>query len=184
MNSFNYQAELQRVIEQKQLAQVFLNGAPTFKVAYLLSANEEYLTFAEVSSSATFAGVMICRLSGIDAVKVSNLYLGELIKQIPGESLHQQAQKTIESIKEFTFDGFLTAFEGTKSIVELVDDNEDTFAGRLIGHDDQVIAMDEFYTEYDRLFARSYVNRSIITRMGVEIPWLRTIALSLADKNI
>ena len=82
MQQFDYQAELKKIIDGKQLVEVYLHDAPTYKVAYILSANNEYLTFAEVSSSATFSGVIICHLSDVDSVRAETPYLGELAKQI------------------------------------------------------------------------------------------------------
>jgi hypothetical protein len=153
-------------------------------VAYLLCANEEFLTFAEVSSSALFAGVIMCKLADVDALKTETIYLGELVKSITDDSLYQQAAKAIENISDFTFDGFASGFEGADTLLEIVDENEDTFVGRVMAHDENVLVLDEYYTENDRRFAHSYINFATIIRLGINVPWVRTVARSLADKNI
>lgn len=184
MNSFNYQDELKKLIKDRQLVEVSLHGAPTFKVAYLLSANDDYLTFAEVSSSATFAGVVLCRMDDVDSIGTESIYTSELSKRITDDSLYNQALDNIKSIKKFTPSGFVKAFGGTETIVELIDVDENEFAGRIIGSGDKYILFDEYYSEYAQRLVRKYVNAANISRIAVDVPWLRTISRSLADKNL
>lgn len=184
MSSLNYHAELQKIIDNHQLAEVHLHGVPTYKVAYVLNVNEDFLTFAEVSSSATFAGVIICRMEDIDALKTDSLYLGELAKQLTDSSVYTQAIHTIEQLKKFTFDGWLAAFAGSTTVHEVVYGNEDSFAGRIISYNDDILLIDEFYADADRRFARTYINRDVITRLAIGVPWTRTIARSLIDKQL
>jgi len=184
MQQFDYQAELKKIIDGKQLVEVYLHDAPTYKVAYILSANNEYLTFAEVSSSATFSGVIICHLSDVDSVRAETPYLGELAKQIKDNFIYEQALRDTEGVKEFTFKGFVLAFENTNNIVELTLGNDDTVAGRIVAQDDKVIALDEYTAENDRRLARTYFNKDVVVRLAIDVPWLRTISRSLADKNL
>lgn len=184
MKKFDYQKELQRIIADKQLVEINLSEAPTFKVAYILNANENYITYAEISSSATFSGVTICRTEDIDYISVNTIYLSELSKQITDNSLYQQAQQNVKSIEVFTPSGFISALEGTKTIVELTTENEVTIAGRITGHDKNTLVLDEYSSESDRCIARSYFNVRIIVRISLDVPWIRTISRSLEDKNL
>lgn len=181
---FDYQDELKKLITAKQLVEVSLIGAPTYKVAYLLSANDDYLTFAEISSSATFSGVILCRMNQVDWISSESLYVDELSKQITDESLYKQATDNIKNFKKFTPSGFITAFAGTSTIIELTDEDENVFAGRIVGHGEQHLLVDEYYAENQQRFARKYFNIANISRMAVDVPWLRTISRSLADKNL
>lgn len=184
MSAFDYQAELQKMIENKQLVEVSFYGAPTFKVAYLLNVNEEYLTFAEVSSSATFSGVILCRMNSIDWIASEAIYLDELSKRITDDSMYQQAQENIKSIKKFTPSGFLSAFAETQTIVELTDEDENIIAGRIIGYGKQHVLIDEYASEHHERVARKYVDVVGIARIAIDVPWLRTIALFLADRGL
>lgn len=184
MKKLNYQNELKKIINSKQLAEVFLHGAPTYKVAYLLSANKDFLTFAEVSSSAQFAGVIMCRMQDIDSISLDSLYLKEIVKQIPGDSLYQQALQSITGLKKFTFDGFISALENTKTVVEITTENEITIGGRIVGHDDTVIVFDEYAAGNDQRLAHTFFDRTTIIRISIEVPWLRTIARFLAEKKL
>lgn len=184
MKNFDYSAELKKIIEGKQLVEVHLQGAPSFKVAYLLAANNDYLTFAEVSSSATFAGVIMCWMEDVDAIKVETIYLSELSKQIPDGSIHAKARELIKGMKSGTFDEFFASLEKSQTIAEITYENEDTLAGRVMGQTDSILVLDEYYAENDRRFARSYINKDIILRVAVDLTWLRTITNSLVDKKL
>lgn len=184
MVNFDYLNELNKLIDGRQLVEVFLNGAPTFKVGYLISANENYLTLAEISSSATFSGVIICRMGDIDWISSESIYLSELSKQIADDSLYERALQNVKDIKKFTPSGFLDAFSGTDTIVELTDEDENTLAGRIVGYNETHIVLDEYYAEYNQRFARKFISAAIIIRLALDVPWLRTIAQSIADKNL
>lgn len=184
MNPLNYQSELQKIIDGKQLVEVNLHGAPTYLVAYILSANDEFLTLGVVSSSATFTGVTICRTDDVDSISVESIYLSELVKQISANSIYEQAIDDIKDITELTFDGFAAGLEGTKTLVEITTDNDDNIAGRIVSHNDNVLVLDEYSSESDRRLRRTYFNRNTIVRMSIDVAWIRTIARSLADKNL
>jgi hypothetical protein len=184
MQTFHFKSELQEIISNKKLVEITLDGAPTYKVAYILAANDDYLTFAEVSSSASFSGVSMCRTKDINIISVDTIYLSELVKLIPGESLYLQALKNVENVTDFTPSGLITAVEGTKTLVELTTIDEEVIAGRIINHDDEIIVLDEYSSESDRRIAHSYYRVAHIIRISLDVPWVRTITRSLADKNL
>ncbi len=184
MSTFHFSELLTQLIADKNLVEVHLAGAPTYKVAYLLGASEEFLTFAEVSSSATLSGVIMCRMDDVEAIKTETIYCGELAKQLAGDSLYQQAVAVSAKLEAHTFDGFMSAFAKTATLVEVTDLNENVVAGRVIDHDDKILVLDEFYAENDRRFGRSYISQPTIARLAVLVPWINTIARSLADKNL
>lgn len=176
---------LQKIIQDKQLVEIFLHGAPTYKVAYLLAIYEDFITFAEVSSSATFSGVILCRLSDIDWIGTDTLYTHELSKQILDDSIYKQAQENVKHIKKFSPSGFFDAFKGTKTIVELTDSEENAYAGRIVdvGHNPFII-LDEYSSEFSQRVSRKYMNVANLSRFAVNVPWLRTITRTLADRNL
>ncbi len=184
MSNFSYQSELKKIIDTKQLTQISFNTDSEFKASYIVNANDEYLTLIEINPSATLAGIAICRVADIESIKVETLYLKEFMKMLPDDSLYQQAMKKIEHVKEFSFDGFASAFEKTDAVIGIACENDDTFAGRIVDHDDKVLVLDEFYVEYDHRFARSYIKLSTVSQISFEFPWLRTITRSLADKKL
>lgn len=184
MKALDYQSELQKIIDAKQLVEVVIHGFPPFIAAYILNANDEYITLAEVSSSATLAGVMILRASDIDYISVETLYLSELIKQIKDDTVYRQAIVNVQNIKDFTFNGFAQCFEDSSTLVELTLYDEDIIAGRIVGHNDKILVLDEYSTHSDRRVRRTYFNFDSVSRITLDIPWIRTIARSLADKNI
>lgn len=179
-----YISKFNNVTKNKELVEISFHGDQTYKVAYILGAADKCLLFAEVSSSGTVAGITICKTEDIDSVSLETIYISELIKQIPGDSLFNQAMKSIANVKEYTFDGFISAFENTKTIVEVTTDDENTFAGRIVEHSDETLVLDEYSSEMDRCLGHVYFNRSIISKLAIDVPWLRTIARSLADKNL
>ncbi|MBI1872237.1 hypothetical protein HYS10_02330 [Candidatus Collierbacteria bacterium] len=184
MKKFDFQTELKRIIDSRQLVEVNLHGAPTYLVAYILSANDKYLTFAVVSSSATLTGVTICHMVDVDSISIETIYLSELAKQISDDSIYQQALKDVQNIKEFTFDGFASGLENTKTLVEITTDNDDNISGRIAGHSDDILILDEYSSESDRRIRRTYFNRETIVRISLDVAWIRTISRSLDDKNI
>jgi hypothetical protein len=184
MKTFDFKKRMNDAIKNKELVEINLHDAPTYKVAYILGAAEGFLLFAEVSSSATMTGVFLCQSEDVDSVCLDTIYTSELAKQIPGDSLYLQAAKSIENVKKYTFDGFISAFENTKTIVEVTTSDENSYAGRIVGHNDKTLVLDEYSSEIDRYVGHMYFNRSIVIRLSVDVPWLRTIARSLADKNL
>lgn len=184
MNTINYQEELQKLIDTKQLVEVVLQDLPSYLVAYILAANAKYLTLAIVSSSATLTGVSIVRTSDIDSISIESIYLSELVKEIKDDSVYQRALDDIKDISEFTFAGFSESLEKSKTIVEITTNSEDSFAGRLVGHDDDIFVLDEYSTESDKRVKRTYFDQATIARISLDVAWLNTIARSLAEKNI
>lgn len=184
MDQINYFSELKKIADSKQLVEINLHGAPTFKVGYILGSNEDFLTFAEVHSSAAYAGTIICRMEDIESIKTETLYLAELVKRIKDDSIYSQAIEDTKNIKDNTFDGFIASFISTDTIVEVTNTNEETYAGRLVGHDSDVLVLDEYYSEYPKRLAHTYLNKAYISRLAISVPWLITISRSLVDKNL
>ena len=184
MKTFDYLSELNKLIENKQLTEVYLQGDPTFIVAYILNATAKFVTLAVVGSNATFSGVSIVRFEDIDSVSVQSTYLSELAKQIQNTTIYDQAMQCIKPIATFTFDGLAEGLENTKTIVELTQHNDEVSAGRIAGHDSKILVLDEYSTESDKRLKRTYFNRETIKRFSLGLAWLRTIERFLADKNI
>lgn len=152
-------------------------------VAYLLRASDEFITIAEISASMTLLAVSTYRLSEVELIKTESLYLDQFFKQVTDDSLYQRAQKAIELMNGCSFDEFFQSFTHTDTFVEIVKENGDSLQGKIIGYDDKVILLEEYYSQFERRFARSYVNRDIINCLAVDTPRLRILTKSIADKN-
>lgn len=185
MKKFNYKDELKKIIENKQLTQVYLNGEPNqFKVAYIIDANSDYLTLGEINDNTSLDGVGIYRIRDIALLKVDTVYLNEFIKQINHDSLYKQISSDLVGIKKFTIEGFVSVFENTNTVVEILTEDANALVGRIIAHDDEAVVLAEFKAEVDRSMGRTYVNFDMIARIAVDIPYLRVISKSLTDKNL
>jgi hypothetical protein len=185
MKNFDFQTDLKRVIDSKLLVEINLGlgGNLNHVVAYIINANDDYLTFARISNDATLQGVTICLMRDIESIQTETKFIKELMKDITDDSLYQRVKKDIDKIKDFTFLGFISAFEATNTIIDITSENE-SYTGRVFAHDDKILVIDEYYAEDDGRFARSYINPSIITSITVGGTWLKIIARSLADKGI
>ena len=111
-------------------------------------------------------------------------YLSEFEKQLPDTSIYDQAMHYIESITAFTFDGFAESLENSKTLVEITTQGDNNYAGRIAGHSDDILVLDEYTTESDKRLKRTYFNRETIERISLGVAWVRTIERFLADKNI
>ncbi len=185
MKNFNYQNELKKIVENKQLVQVYFHDTPSdYSVAYLLSADDDFITLAEIANTAAFDGVTIRHMSDVDIIKPDTIYLNELMKQITDDSLYQQAMKDVEGIEKFSFDGFISGLENTGTIVEILSTNGDNFTGKITGYDDEVLILEEYRSELPRTLSRAYIRLKVVAQISVDIPYLRIIARALADKSI
>src|SRR5258708_29844277 len=104
------------------------------------------------------------------------MYIRGLVKLNTGSSLQQQALKNVENIKDFSFDGFISGFENTDTIVEVLYESDNASAGKITAHNKEVLVLDEYYAQNDQGLVRSYISRETITRISVDIPYLRIIA--------
>ncbi len=176
MQKFSFQAELQKIISSKQLAEIRFQSKPDlFNVAYILSANEVYLTLAEIDPKAHFDGVCIYQVSDLSSIKVDTEYLKKFGKKIKDDGIYQRAIQGISTVKEFTFQGFISAFENTDTYVEILCGRQDTPAGKIVGHDEAVIVLDEISGKKQTSFTKTYIVRSTITRLSVDVPWVNKI---------
>lgn len=184
MSKFDYKTELNRIIDTKQLTEIQLDGFENYKVAYLLNVNREFLTFSELNPAGLFAGVFMCQTSDIESIKIDSLYLQQFAKKKIDPTALPQAQKIIKNIKNFDFDGLLSAFAGSSQIVNLIMEGDNNFAGRIINFSDKIIVLDEYYTEYGARFSRMYASRNKLVRISIDENWTKTIGEALAEKKL
>ncbi|PWU24137.1 hypothetical protein C5B42_00550 [Candidatus Cerribacteria bacterium 'Amazon FNV 2010 28 9'] len=183
MKKFSFKDELQKIVSTKQLVQVHFQDDPSqFKVAYILAVNNDFITLIEVDSSAAFDGVCIYPMEDVTAIKVDSLYVGELAKRV-SDSIHAMALQEVKNVKKFTFEGFISGFENSKTVVEISYEKDDGRAGRIIDHDNEVVVFDEYREEGANRLARAYIKLDSILRISVDVPWTRTVSRSLIDKN-
>ncbi len=183
MAKFNYLDELKKIVDSKKLVELNLPQEEGV-VAYVLRVNEEFITIAEISASAILLAVSTYRLSDISQIKLDSIYLSEFSKMLTDKSLYLEAKKSIESMKDCSFNGFLEAFVGTETLVELADEKGDTFQGKIVSYEDDRIIMDEYYSQYDKRFARTIIKRDILVGFAVNTPRIRILSRVLAEKNL
>lgn len=185
MQTFNLQIEFKKIVETKQFIQVHLHDTPNeFKVAYIIGVSDGYLALAEINDSGVLDGVTVLRSDMVETIKVATIYLSELMKKIDRNSLDKQVAESIRRIKKFSFEGFVSGLENTNTIVEILYENGYILTGRIIGHSDESLVLDEYRSECDRLFARCYINFEAIAQISFNIPYLEILSQSLADKKL
>ncbi|MDQ3008165.1 MAG: hypothetical protein M3Q81_01060 [bacterium] len=185
MKKFNYNDELRDIIDTKRLVEINLGLSSPLDhcIAYLLDANDDYLTFARISNDIALQGITICRMDDMEAIEADTGFINELQKGITNNSLHTEVSDDIKGVKEFSFKGFISAFEATKTIIDITSENR-SFTGRLAGYDKKILAIDEYYAEDNKRFSRTYINPANITAITVSGTWLKIISRSLTDNNI
>jgi hypothetical protein len=183
MKKFNYRDELKKIIASKQLVEVNFRHDSEHAVSYILNANDEYLTFARISNSATLQGVITCLTRDLESIQVGTTFITELSKDIQDDSLHTEASKLLENVKKFSFEGIVSAFEGTDTIIEVTTVDNDNFSGKVIALDDRAMVLDEYYPQDPGRFARTYLNPSLLLRVTVGGPWLKIISRSITNTN-
>lgn len=114
---------------------------------------------------------------------MESLYLIELAKSCDIGAIYNQALEHLSKINEFTFDGFADGLQGSNNLVEVTTYNEDNYSGKIVSYSDDIIALDEYSTDTNRRLKRTYFNRETIARISVGVPWIKTIARSLVEKN-
>lgn len=174
MDTLNFQKELQNIIESKQLIEVDL-PADKGVVAYVLRASDDFITIAEVSASMTLLAVSMYRLSDVELIRVDSIYLSKLVKQLPDDSLYQKATQIIEKMQGCSFDSFFETFAGKETLVELLKENGESLQGKIVNYSDTMITFEEYYTQYDSRFSRTFVSRNIINCIAIGTPRLRIL---------
>ena len=184
MKKFDYQDELKKIIDTKQLVEVNLRGDTEHAVAYIIDINDEYLTFARIGNDATLQGVIICLTNNLESIQVETNFINELSKDIRDDSLHTEALKIIEGVKKFSFKGVVSTFEGTETLIEVTTVDNENYSGKVIALDDRAMVFDEYYPQDHGRFARTYLNPSLFSRVTIGGTWLKIISRSVADKNL
>lgn len=179
MKNFNFQTELQKIIEKKQLVAVRFKRTPEeFKVVYLLDANDEFTTIAEIDNRGELDGVCMYHSDEINSVSTYSQYLSKLEKKIDPSTL-KRVLSTIENVKEFSFTGLASAIENTDTLVEVEYENGFRPVGKITGHDEQALFLTEFDDESKEPLAHFLIKFSAITCMSLDIPYMRDIVASL-----
>lgn len=182
---FKLATQIQFWIDNKQLVQIH-NSERTadFDVAYILHFENNFLTFTDIGTDGKYGGIIMCHIDDVQLFKTESLYLQELVKKVDNDSIYQQAKEDIDGIDKFTPSGLLSTFKGEKTIVGITYSSGERFAGRVIDLSGPTLVIDEYGSEYDRRFSRTYLKAENITRIFLSFNWLKTIARSLRDKNI
>lgn len=184
MKQFNIQNELKKIIDSKQLIEIDLRGIEELIYAYLLKSNEEYLTLAVINANGMFSGVTICRMEDINLISTESNFINEMAKLVESDSVYLQSLKEIEDIEEFTFIGFVSYLEETKSVAAVTRDNQENIEGRIAGFDDMFMVIDEYAAGKDKKIARTYFPFSDITRISVGTILLKSTSKYLAENNL
>ncbi len=183
MKKFNYKDELNRIISSKQLVEVNFRGDGEHAVAYLMGANDEYITFARINNDANLQGVITCLSRDLESIQLETNFIYELSKFINGDTLYKEAASILKDVKKFSFEGIVSAFVDTQMPIEVTTVDNDNFSGRVVGFDEMAMVIDEYYPQDHGRFARTYLNPSLIRCITVGGAWLKIISRSIEDKS-
>jgi hypothetical protein len=185
MQTFNFQTQLQELISERQLLEInfnLLEGLSHLK-GYLLDVNDEYLLMASITNDLTLQGVTMCLRKDVISFQIETNFLMELQKGLTDDEVFQQAIAFTKKINATSFLGFISALECSPTLVTIVTETE-SYTGRVISHDDEMLVLDEYYAEDTGRFARTFLNPSHIISITTGGAWLGIIERSLQDKQI
>ncbi len=179
MNNFNFQTEIQKIIENKQLAEVRFRDVPgEFKVAFILNINAEFITLAEVDNLGELDGIGMYFFDQISSINTSTLYLNRLKKNVTA-SVWEEAMKSIAGVTDFSFSGLAAFLEKKKKFVEVAYEADFMPVGKIVGYDNQALSFIEIDELHTQPIAHTVILLSAITRMSLDTPYIRDIETSL-----
>jgi hypothetical protein len=184
MKTFNVQHELSQIIESKQLVEIDLEGVDQLIYAYILKANEEYITIAVINLNGMLTGVTMCRFTDVNLFSTGNNYSNELTKLIDADSIYRQTDTAIEKIDRFTFEGIAAYLEDSRTVAMVTRDNQENIVGRLAGFDDEYIVIDEYVGGRNSKLARTYFPITDISQITISTALLNATNNFLAENNI
>lgn len=183
MSTMTMQTELAQIIKDKKL--VDLNLPQDDEVlGYVLRANDDYITLAEISASFSLLAVSTYRLADVKTINLDSIYLREFAQQVPDDTLYQRAAESIKDMPDSGFEAFLQAFAHTPTLVEITIEDGDSFQGRIVDFNDDSIFVDEYYLRYQQRYARVIINRQLVTSMAVNTARTRVLAPMLAAHEL
>lgn len=184
-NTFNLHTQIQNWIDQKKLIQIHQDeDTAVFNVAYILKFENDFLTFVTVAVDGCFGKIIICHIDDVQLFKTDSIYLSEFSKKVDSEAIYQQAITNIAAIQKFTFIDILTNLQNKKTLITIAYGSGEEFTGRVINIDKSTLVIDEYGSEFDRCFARTYLKMSNVARIYLASNDIKTITRSLLDKNI
>jgi len=71
----------------------------------------------------------------------------------------------------------LSALQNSGHVSEIICEDAEVLVGRIVGHDDEIVAVDEFVKKSQKSFSRAYANVKNIRRISLGIPYLRKISI-------
>lgn len=183
MKKSNNLNEFKKIIDEKQLVKIFFGHNDTYYVSYILNANEKYITIANVSPTGDFQGVDINLFDNIDKIETKTDYLNEMNKHID-KSAYKQALKKTENINTFSFEGFVSAYLNTKTLMEVEVNNCANLLGRVSVVGESVLIFDEYSLGIDHRTSHTIVHPSNITTISIGTESLATLSQYLESINI
>jgi hypothetical protein len=176
MSSFNYITEIQKIIDSKELVEVRVYSNPgMFNVAYVLGANQEFLVLAEIDPKANLDGVCVYQMENVISIKQKTPYLAKFSQKISDQSQYNQAYKDFELLTDLTFEGFIADFEGKDAIIEVLCDEGETVAGKIVAHDEHILVLTELDSKKGTTEGTTYLNKDAIIRLSVDVPWIKKL---------
>ncbi len=176
MSSFNYITEIQKIIDSKELVEVRVYSNPgMFNVAYVLGANQEFLVLAEIDPKAHLDGVCVYQMDNVISIKQNTPYLAKFSQKISGTAQYDQAYKDFEALSDLTFEGFISAFEGKDTLVEVLCDGGETVAGKIFAHDEHILVLSELDSKKGTTDGTTYLNKDSIIRLSTDVPWVNKL---------
>lgn len=177
---FKLTTQIQSWIDNKQLVQIHSNERINdFEIAYILHLENNFLTFIKIGVNGKYDGIVMCLISDVQLFKAESLYLRELEKKVDKDSIYQQVTKVVSGINKFTPSGILSTFKSEKNIIGIIYNFEEKFTGRIVDFSGPTLVIDEYNSEFDHRFSRTYLKTENITRIILNSNWLKSIEYSL-----
>ncbi|MEX0895927.1 MAG: hypothetical protein WDZ94_03230 [Patescibacteria group bacterium] len=184
MKKFNIQNELKQIIENKKLIELDINGIEDLIYGYFLKANEEYLALAVINSNGMLVGITMCRMEDVNLISTESNFINEMAKLVDRDNVYAQVLKEIENIIEFTFIGFASYLQDTKTVAAVTRNNQENIEGRIVGFDENFMVVDEYAAGKDKKVARTYFPFDDITRISIGSTLLKATSRYLAENNL
>ncbi|MDR0300584.1 MAG: hypothetical protein LBI13_11000 [Streptococcaceae bacterium] len=170
MSRFISNGELKKFGNAK-LIELHLTESEEFTAAYILGTSSDYFAFAEIRNTGDFHGLTIASWTDVDVIKRDTLYLAELLKKIDINVIEKEVADSLLLVDSFSSLGdWINKLSGSEKIVGITyRGNVDDFAGKIVKHDDTMLLVDEYYSEYNSKFASSYLRLEEVSRLTIII---------------
>ena len=184
MNKFSFARELQSIIDNKSLVELYLKDTADFEVVYILGSANACLVFAVVGSAGDFRGLTVTPWSNITLFKTDTLYLKAFEGKINQKLIWNEIEKSFFLVKSYDLLEWLKQLNQLNKIVAITDQSLNDVAGIITAYDDNLLVLDEYTSEYHTKLAHAYLKINDVQKLTIDAPWLKTIEQIAFNKKM